>query len=82
MKKLVLELDDLRVKMELITLKYSSQSERVCYLLGMNHPFQDVAKRVQMMDKTKTFSLEEVRQTLKLSEGGSKKKMDQLGKWG
>ena len=82
MKKLVLELDDLRVKMELITLKYCSQSERVCSLLGMNHPFQDVAKRVQMMDKTKTFSLEEVRQTLKLSESVSKKKMDQLGKWG
>ena len=81
MKKLIFELDDLRVKLELVTLKYSSQSERVCYLLGMNHPFQDVAKRMQMMDKTKIFSIEEVRQTLKLSEGLSKKKMDQFGKW-
>ena len=34
-----------------------------------------------MMDKTKIFSMDEVRNILKLSESLGKKKIDQFGKW-
>ena len=81
MMKLLLELDQVRVKLELITLSYSNRPERVCYLLGTNHHFQDVAKRVQMMDKTKVFAVEEAGQSLKLSGSLGKKAIDQFGKW-
>ena len=81
--KLLNELEKVRVKMELIVLKYtdSRKMKKVCYLLGMDHPFQDVMSRMQRMDKNKSFSVDEVRNILKLSEGKGKKNVDQFGEW-
>ena len=81
MVRLLLELDQVRVKLKFFKLSYSSQPKRVCYLLGTNHHFHDLAKRVQMADKTKIFTVEEVRLTLKLSESLGKKKINQFEKW-
>ena len=83
MNQFLSELEKVRVKMELIVFKYtdSRKARKVCYLLGMDHPFQDVASRMQSMDKNKSFSVDEVRNILKLSEGKGKKNVDQFGEW-
>ena len=83
MNQFLSELEKVRVKMELIVFKYtdSKKARKVCYLLGMDHPFQDVASRMQSMDKNKSFSVDEVRNILKLSEGKGKKNVDQFGEW-
>ena len=66
---------------DLMVFYYSNKSPRVCYLLGMNHSFQDVAKRMEKMDKTKIFHVDEVRSILKLSESMGKKKINQFDDW-
>ena len=83
MSQLLNELEKVRVKLELIVFKYtdSRKARKVCYLLGMDHPFQDIASRMQRMDKNKSFSVDEVRNILKLSEGKGKKNVDQFGEW-
>lgn len=50
-------------------------------MLGIDHPFQDIADRTQRVDKNKAFSVDEVRSILKLSEGKGKKNVDQFGQW-
>ena len=79
--KLLIELDQARVAFELIAFNYSNKSPRVCYLLGTNHPFHDVAKRMEKMDKTKIFHVDEVRSILKLSEAKGKKEINQFDDW-
>ena len=66
---------------DFILFKYSNKSPRVCYLLGMNHPFHDVAKRMENVDKTKIFHIDEVRNILKLSEAKGKKEINQFDQW-
>ena len=43
--------------------------------------FEDVADRMQKVDKNKIFSVDEVRSILKSSEGKGKKNVDQFGEW-
>ena len=50
-------------------------------MLGMNHSFQDVAKRMEKMDKTKIFHIDQVRNILKLSESKGKKTINQFDEW-
>ena len=80
-KKLLIELNQVRVAFEIMVFYYSNKSPRVCYLLGTNHPFQDVAKRMEKMDKTKIFNIDEVKNILKLSEAKGKKETNQFDDW-
>ena len=80
-RSLLKELEDARVPHEVIIFNYSNQIQRVAYLLGMEHSFQDVAKRMESMDKTKIFYIDEVRDILKLSESAGKKKKEHFEEW-
>ena len=53
----------------------------MCYLLGTNHPFQDVANRMEKMDKTKIFQIDQVKNNLQLSERLGKKNINKFDKW-
>ena len=50
-------------------------------MLGTNRSFRDVASRVQNMDTTKIFEIDEVRKILKLSEGAGRKKINKFDEW-
>ena len=80
-RSLLKELEDARVPHEVIVFHYANEIERVAYLLGMEHSFQDVAKRMESMDKTKIFHIDEVRPILKLSESAGKKKKEHFEEW-
>lgn len=75
-EKFLEELKGDKINHQMIELRYENKTPRFVFLLGIDHPFQDVAKRMDGMDEKKIFEMHEMRHILKFSEEHAKTKTD------